>query len=79
MKFSKTFYVNIIFILYTPPDIVPQIIGYTQSIKQIFNSGLFWAVGAAEEKNPNCHKYATFEVSFFLCFQGYHVFRAKKY
>ena len=64
MKFSKTFYVNIIFILYTPPDIVPQIIGYTQSIKQIFISGLFWAVGAAEEKNPNCHKHFTFEGSF---------------
>ena len=21
-----------------------------------YNSGLFWAVGAAEKKNPNCHK-----------------------
>ena len=38
-----------------------------ESIKRIFNSGLFWTVGAAEKKNPNCHKYATFEVSF-LCF-----------
>ena len=37
------------------------------SIKQIFNSGLFWAIGAAErKKNPNCHKYATFDDSF-LC------------
>ena len=26
----------------------------------------FWAVGAAEKKNPNCHKYATFEVSFLM-------------
>ena len=40
-----------------------------ESIKRIFNSGLFWAVGAAEKKNANCHKYATFEGSF-LCFQG---------
>jgi hypothetical protein len=35
-----------------------------ESIKRIFNSGLFWAVGAAEKKS-NCHKYATFEVSFY--------------
>ena len=37
-----------------------------ESIKQIFNSGLFWAFGAAEREktNPNCHKFATFEVSF---------------
>ena len=36
-------------------------------IKRIFNSGLFWAVGAAErKKNPNCHKYATtFETVFY--------------
>ena len=41
-----------------------------ESIKRIFSSGMFWAVGAAERnKKPNCHKYATFEVSF-LCFQG---------
>ena len=32
----------------------------------IFISGLFWAVGAAEKKNPNCHNYATFEVSFLM-------------
>ena len=38
-----------------------------KSIKRIFSSGLFWAVGAAEKKN--CHKYATFEVSF-LYFHG---------
>ena len=44
-------------------------------IKRIFNSGLFWAVGAAERKNPNCHKYATFEVSFF--FQGRNKFFKK--
>ena len=35
-----------------------------ESIKQIFNSGLFWAVEVAEKKNTNCHNYATFEVSF---------------
>ena len=38
-----------------------------ESVKRIFNSGLFWAVGATErerEKSPNCHKYAIFEVSF---------------
>ena len=36
-----------------------------ESIKGIFNSGLFWAVESAEKKNPNCHyKYATFDVSF---------------
>ena len=40
-----------------------------ESIKGIFNFGLFWAVGTAE-KNPNCPKYATFEVSFILCFHG---------
>ena len=28
-------------------------------VKRIFNSG-------CREKNPNCHKYATFEVSFFI-------------
>ena len=38
-----------------------------ESKKWIFDSGLFWAVGAAEKQNPNCHKYATFEVVF-LCF-----------
>ena len=27
--------------------------------------GLFWAVMAAEKKNPNCHKYATFWGGFF--------------
>jgi hypothetical protein len=38
-----------------------------ESIKRIFSSGMFWAVGAAERnKKPNCHKYATFEVSFFM-------------
>jgi hypothetical protein len=40
-----------------------------ESINQIINSGLIWAVGAVEKKNPNCHKYATFEVSF-LRFHG---------
>ena len=25
----------------------------------------FWAVGAAEKKTPNCHKYATFWGGFF--------------
>ena len=34
--------------------------------KRIFNSALFWAVVVAEIKNLNCHKHATFEVSF--CF-----------
>ena len=29
---------------------------------------LFWAVGAAEKKNLNCHKYATFDVSFLYVF-----------
>ena len=37
-----------------------------ESIKQIINSGLFGAVGDAEKKNPNCHKYANFEVNFFM-------------
>jgi len=38
-----------------------------ESIKRIFSSGLFWAVGGCREKqNPNCHKYATFEASFFM-------------
>ena len=37
------------------------------SLKWICNSGLFGAFRAAEKKNPDCHKYATFEVSF-LCF-----------
>ena len=27
--------------------------------------GLFWAVGTAEKKTPNCHKYATFWGGFF--------------
>ena len=26
-----------------------------ESRKGIFNSGLFWAVEAAEKKKPNCH------------------------
>jgi hypothetical protein len=26
----------------------------------------FWAVLGNREKNPNCHKYATFEVSVFM-------------
>ena len=41
-----------------------------ESIKRIFNSGLFWTVGTAEKKNPNCHKYASFEGSFFYVFRG---------
>ena len=40
-----------------------------ESIKPKSNSGMFCAVGAAEKINPNCHKYAAFEV-FFLCFHG---------
>ena len=35
-------------------------------IKRKWNSGLFLAVGAAEKRNPNCHKYATFEVGVFM-------------
>ena len=35
-------------------------------LSHISNSGLFWAVRAAEKKNPNCHKYATFEDVFFM-------------
>ena len=31
-----------------------------------FSLGPFWAVRAAEKKNPNCHKYATFEASFLM-------------
>ena len=31
--------------------------------------GRFGQSGAADKKNPNCHKYATFEASF-LCFHG---------
>ena len=31
-----------------------------------FYLGPFWAVRAAEKKNPKSHKYATFEASF-LC------------
>ena len=42
-----------------------------ESIKWIFNHGLFWAVGATEKKKSNSHRYATFEVSFY-------VFLAKK-
>jgi len=39
-----------------------------ESVKRIFNSELFCAVGAAEKKTyANCHKYATFYGS---CFQG---------
>ena len=37
-----------------------------ESVKRIFSSGLFWAVGAAEKKELNCYKYATFEVSFLM-------------
>ena len=39
-----------------------------ESIKRIFNSGLFWAVGAAEKKKttPNCHKYPTFWGGFLM-------------
>ena len=39
----------------------------------IFNHGPFWAVGAAERKKPNCHKYATFEASLSLCFHGHKI------
>ena len=35
-----------------------------ESLKRKFNCGLFWAVGATEIKNQNCHKHATFEISF---------------
>ena len=35
-----------------------------ESIKQIFNSGLFWVVEAAVKKNPNGHKYATLRSVF---------------
>ena len=41
-----------------------------ESIKRILNSGLFWAVGAAEKKNPNFHESTTVgfleSVHFFL-------------
>ena len=32
------------------PDTAPQMIGYKNLQKQIFSSGLFWAVGAAGKK-----------------------------
>ena len=35
-------------------------------IKRKWSSGLLWAVGAAEKKNPNCHKYATFWGGFLM-------------
>ena len=31
-------------------------------IEMKFQAVMFWAVGAAENKTPNCHKYATFWV-----------------
>ena len=39
-------------------------------IKRKWSSGLFWAVVAAEKKNPNCHKYATIWGVFFSTFCG---------
>ena len=42
-----------------------------ESVKRIFNSELFCAVGAAEKKTyANCHKYATFYGSCFNVFKG---------
>ena len=43
-----------------------------ESIKRIFNSGLFWAVRAAEKKNPNCHVCYFWA---FLCFHGQNKFK----
>ena len=43
-----------------------------ESIKRIFNSGLFWAVGAADKKNPNCH------ISMILLRAVIYVFMGKK-
>ena len=39
-------------------------------IKRKWSSELIWAVGAAENKPPNCHKYATFLGAFFQLFVG---------
>ena len=61
--------------MYTAPRYSTTDHWIQKSIKQIFNSGLFWAVGAAEKKNPNCHKYATFKDSFFM----FYVFMAQFY
>ena len=42
-----------------------------ESVKRIFNSELFCAVGAAEKKTyANCYKYATFYGSCFNVFKG---------
>ena len=41
-----------------------------ESLEQIFNSGLFWTVGAAKKKK--CYKYPTFK------FNVFYVFTAKK-
>ena len=41
--------------------------GYALNLKALIKVfGLLWAVGAAEKKKLDYHKYATFEVSFFM-------------
>ena len=52
------------------PDIVPQINIDQESIKWIFNSGLFWAVEAAEKKKSKLPWVCYFWGQFF------HVFKA---
>ena len=45
-----------------------------ESIKRIFNSRLFWAVGAAKKNNPNCHKVCYFWCQFFNVFMAKNIF-----
>ena len=53
-------------IIYFPTIVQYAVHWIQESIKRKFNSGLFWAVWAAEKKKSNCHKYAIVEVSFLM-------------
>ena len=50
-------------------DIVPKINGYKNLKNGHSTLGCVGQSGLQRKKNPSCHKYATFEVSF-LCFHG---------
>ena len=48
------------------PDIVPQIIEYKNLQNRYSILGCFWQPWLRRNKDPKCHKYATFEVIFMV-------------
>ena len=74
---SSPFKLNFYLVLLLSRISVPQIIGY-KNLKNGYSIlgcfGLFWAVGAAGKKPPNCHKYATFSGGFLMFSRSKNIF-----